>query len=101
MDVPSGMPGIRTLWVGAPACPEALAAKQKTTPNALTARSLPFIRTPNLALTFFTDQEKTEVKMFVIFQKMLAQRDSRQPGPIVVKSAAPNSPAASSDLALL
>ena len=38
-----------------------------------------------LTLTFFTDQAKTEVKMFVVFQEMLAQRDSRQPGPIVVK----------------
>ena len=73
MDVPSGMPGIFTLWVGAPACPKALAAKQRTTPNALTT------------LTFFTDEAKTEVKVSVIFQKMLAQRDSRQPGPIVVK----------------
>ena len=71
MDVPSGMPGIFTLWVGAPACPNALAAKQKTTPN--------------VTLTFFTDQAKTEVKVFVIFQEMLAQRHSRQPGPIVVK----------------
>jgi hypothetical protein len=85
MDVPSGMPGIFTLWVGAPACPKALAAKHKTPPKALTARSLPFIRTPNLTLPFFTDQAKTEVKMFVVFQKMLAQRDSRQPRPIVVK----------------
>src|SRR5262245_3500082 len=38
---------MRTLWVGAPACPSALAAKQTTAPTELTTKSVRFTPTPN------------------------------------------------------
>ena len=64
---------MRTLWVGAPACPSALAAKQTTTPNELTTESVRFTSIPQKILAFLTHDPKTEVEVSVILRKMHAK----------------------------
>src|SRR5258706_5719113 len=81
-----------TLWVGAPACPSALVAKQRTTATELKTESVRFIPIFANDLAFLTHDPETEVKVFVVLGKMRAERYARQPGPIVVEGPAAHSP---------
>ena len=62
-----------TLWVGAPACPSALVAKQRTTATELKMESVRFIPIFANDLAFLTHDPKTEVKVLVSFRKMRAK----------------------------